>query len=84
MNKYYSKGYAAGKKYNTDRIKELENELKNKSTGIETKKERIYMKSLELVLQNCDGWKINNNVINSAEAYCELASIFSDNSITKC
>ena len=72
----YAKGYAAGRKClkqaRADRAAEL----------IELRRERVFMKSLELTLKHCSGWRIEGKTINNAQGYCRLAKIFADHAIT--
>jgi hypothetical protein len=84
----YSNGYAAGKKYaksERDRlirdIARLSDELKKKSPKINAQKERVYMQSLNMALEHCNGWLIGGKRINNAEGYCSLARVFTKESI---
>ena len=75
----YQRGYQAGiRRSNKDR-----QELEKLKLALDEQKERIYMKSLELVLKHCTNWTIGSKEINDAQGYCKLAKIFADNSISK-
>jgi len=75
----YQRGYSAGRKRSDLDRKELE-KLK---LALDDRKERIYLKCLELVVRECRGWTIGGKKLNDAEAFCLLAKIFADNSISK-
>jgi len=66
----YQKGYRAGRR----KLLQKERELR---------KERVYLKCLDMALKYCSGWGINKKEINNAEGFCQLAKIFADNSISK-
>lgn len=70
----YQKGYVAGKRKSDKDIAKLK---------ADEREERIYMKCLELALNNCNHWKIGKKPIDNAEGYCRLAKIFADNSIAE-
>ena len=71
----YQRGYVAGRKR---RKTDLDAEEARKN-----RKERVYLKCLELVLKHCSNWSLGGEKLSSAEGYCRLAKIFADNSISK-
>jgi len=80
----YSKGYQAGKKRAKQEVADLSNEIKRIKrikADIESKQERIFMRSLELTLKHCENWTVGKEPINSAEGFCKLAKIFTDHAI---
>jgi len=80
-SKEYSRGYNAGRSHNDKQLQMLAVELATLQKSRETKKERIFMRSLEIVLEHCDGWSVGKKKINDAKGYCKLAEIFADNAI---
>lgn len=79
QSKDYQKGYAAGRKKVASEI----DELKRLKMAVDEKKERVYMRCLEMTLKHCSGWRISGKAINNAEGYCRLAKIFADNAISE-
>ena len=82
--KDYGKGYAAGRRYIDREMMDLRRQVRElERTAVEKRAERIYFKSLELVLAHCNGWKIGDKPINDAVGYSTLAKIFADNAIER-
>lgn len=87
MSSDYQKGYNAALKRNKREKVELE-KLKIKLEQAELKlrtvskehNERIYLKSLELVMNPQNNWVIGNKRINDVKGYCELAMKFTKES----
>jgi hypothetical protein len=71
----YQRGYAAGRRRLDHEVRAID--LTN------ARRERVYLKALELALEHCDGWSINGKKIDNAEGYCTLAKFFADNLISK-
>lgn len=71
----YQRGYVAGRKRSQTDF--------DVDEARKSRKERVYLKCLELSLKHCSGWTIGGEKINNAEGYCKIAKIFSDNSISK-
>ncbi len=61
-------------KYARKEIERLRDQLPSKD-------ERVFLRCLEITLQNCDGWSIGKKKVNNAEMYVKLARFFADHSI---
>lgn len=84
MGNEYQKGYAAGRgkagrdKAETESLVQTIQKLRHVENE---RRDRIYLRCLEMVVQHCDGWSFSDKKINDAKGYCKLAKIFMDNSI---
>lgn len=75
----YQRGYQAGRKRRDIDAEEI----KLLRVKLDSRKDDIYMKCLELSLKYCGNWKIGKEPINNVGMYCKLAKIFLDNSISE-
>ena len=83
--KDYQKGYAAGKRRaaseKADLIRTIDGLKKALVIGKESQRERVFMRALEMVVANCNGWSIGGKEIANANGYCQLADVFTKHSI---
>lgn len=81
-HKQYAQGYTAGRRYVDNEVMELRREIvRLERVAVEKREERVYFRSLELVLAHCNGWQMDKQPINNAERYSKLAKIFADHAI---
>ena len=83
----YQKGYRAGSAKGSRRLKEANELILHLRTQLaeanSQRKERVFLKCLELTLTHCKNWTIGGEQINNAQGYTRLASIFASESISK-
>lgn len=85
----YTRGYQVGRRKglrDLDKARQEMDTLLKKLKLLDSiageRDERMMLKCLEMVVQNCTGWSIGGEKITDAKGCVELAKIFKDNLIT--